>query len=163
MEAREISNKFPGIIDVLRYHIATGRYNYVDRIAAAMDARVVEDSIREALRAITSIVGSVPRKAEVKLLEYSKDEKRYKPSNKTTVVIYVEDEKFESPEQIPGRVWLHGTVGLDAEGKVRAFYTQPLMPSENEIAEFIDSIRQDLEVARTIASLAMTKKIKEGD
>ncbi|RLE49481.1 MAG: hypothetical protein DRJ31_04735 [Candidatus Methanomethylicota archaeon] len=161
MKAEDVSKKFPGIIDVLRYHVATGRYSYVDRIAAAMDAKVVESSIREALRAVTSIIGTTPRKAQVRVLEFSREEKRYKPSEETLTITFVEDEKFHSAEEVPGRVWLHGIVGIDPEGKIGAFYTLPIIPDEKELADFIDAVKRSIEVAHTVASLAMTKKVKE--
>lgn len=161
MKAEEVSRLFPGVVDVLRYHVSTGRYSYVDRIAAAMDPRVVEEAIREALRAVTSVIGSAPRRAEVRVLEYDEQNKRYKPAESPRVVIYVEDEVFRSSEEVPGRARLHGIVGLDRDGKVKAFYTAPLIPSEDELARFIDSVRDDLEVARMVASLAMTRRFRE--
>ena len=162
MKAEQVSKMFPGIIDVLRYHMATGRYSYVDRIAAAMDAKVVEEAVREALRSAVSAVGSASRRVRLRLYEFNKEQKRHVLSNRYVDVQCIESETFDSYDTVPGRVWLHGIVGYDEEEKkVKACYTPPVLPTEDEVAKFIDSIRGNLEVAKMVASLAMTRKRSE--
>jgi len=162
LSANEISKKYPGIIDVLRYHVATGRYSYVDRISAAMDAKVVEETIREALRSVMSIIGGSYKRDKAKECKYDKDAKTYVPTDKDFEIVYVESEEYKNSDSIPGRVWLHAKIGYDDKSsRYRVFFAPPMLPSDSELADFIDSVRKDLEVARVVASLAMTKRSKE--
>jgi len=164
LKAEEVRKNFRNIIDTLRYHVATGRFSYVDRIMAAMDHSVVEETLREALRVALSAVSSV-KIAKGNLIRFDENEKVYKPEQNVIEVEYVEDERLD-PEQakrgaIPARAWLHGRL-LQVDNMWKILYTPPRLPSEKELAEFFDSVRKDLNVAKLVASLAMTFG-KEGE
>jgi len=153
LSAEEIGKSFPNIVDILRYHIATGRYSYADRIAAAMDSRIVEETIREALRAALTAASSVKRgnfrRVELETGKVLEDR---------VEVTYVEAEDVSDPKQIPGRIFLHGGIYYDeGERKFKACFYQPFIPSEDEMAQFMDKVREDIELAHKVASLAMTR------
>ncbi len=161
MRAEDVAKNFPGIIDVLRYHVAVGRFSYVDRMASAMDARVVEETVREALRAALSAASS-PRRVEAKKVKYDGESKKYRVLDETATFVCCETEEIKrsgevSPDEVPERVFLHGSL-MSREGRIEACFTPPKMPSEEELASFIDAVRRDLEIARVVASLAMVKK-----
>jgi CRISPR type I-A-associated protein Csa5 len=152
--AGDVRRRFENVIDVLRYHVATGRFGYVDRIMAAMDPAVVEETVREAVRAALSAASS-PRVIEGYLLEYDKEKKSWEPKPEKTKVEYVEDERLRPGSAIPTRARLHGKL-LQVGNEWRITYTPPRIPSEKELAEFFDAVRKDLNVAKLVASLAMT-------
>lgn len=149
----ELLKKFRNVIDVLRYHVATGRFSYVDRIMAAMDPSVIEETLREAIRSVLS-ASSNPQYQEGHPIKYEKEEKSYIEEDKKEKVIFIEKEELDK-ERIPTRVYLHGKI-LSVEGKWIALYTPPLLPSDNELSEFFDMIKKNINVAKTVASLAMT-------
>ena len=161
--ARKVMEEFGGIIDVLRYHIAAGRFSYVDRIMSAMDYPVVEETVREAVRAALSAANS-PRTGVGRELRYDAEKGRYVVGSQVKVA-YVEKEEIGGDptkgDPIPTRVYLHARVLKTEEGVV-AFFTPPRIPSEEEMAKFFDAIRRDLEVAKIVASLAMTVPRRRG-
>jgi len=160
LKADDVRKRFRNIIDVLRYHVATGRFNYADRIMAAMDPSVVEETVREALRAVLSAVSN-PKVVSGNPIRYDKNERVWKPDEKSAMVEYVEEERLERERAmrgaIPSRARLHGRL-LQVKDEWKIFYTPPHLPSDSELAEFFDEIRRDLNVAKLVASLAMTRR-----
>jgi hypothetical protein len=152
--AGDVRRRFENVIDVLRYHVATGRFGYVDRIMAAMDPAVVEETVREAVRAALSAASS-PRVTKGSPLEYDREKRTWRPKPEVVEVTYVEEETLSPGSAIPTRAWLHGRP-LQVGDRVRILYTPPRIPSEEELAEFFDAVRKDLNVAKLVASLAMT-------
>jgi hypothetical protein len=152
--AGDVRRRFENVIDVLRYHAATGRFGYVDRIMAAMDPAVVEETVREAVRAALSAASS-PRVTKGSPLEYDREKRTWRPKPEVVEVTYVEEETLSPGGAIPTRAWLHGRP-LQVGDRVRILYTPPRIPSEEELAEFFDAVRKDLNVAKLVASLAMT-------
>jgi len=150
--AGDVRRRFKNVIDVLRYHVATGRFGYVDRIMAAMDPAVVEETVREAVRAALSAASS-PRVTKGNPLE--RERGTWRPKPEVVEVTYVEEETLSLESAIPTRAWLHGRP-LQVGDRIRILYTPPRIPSEEELAEFFDAVRKDLNVAKLVASLAMT-------
>jgi CRISPR type I-A-associated protein Csa5 len=147
----DILKDFPSIIDVLRYHIATGRFSYADRIMAAMDPRMVEETVTEAIRAASSASSNL-RKVRGKLISFKKGTPEEKEE---TEIICAEEEKLDKPFP-PARVKLHGRVIKKEDGSYVACFRPPKIPSSDELARFFDAIREDLSIAKNVASLAMT-------
>jgi len=158
LKADDVRKRFKNVIDTLRYHVATGRFSYVDRIVAAMDPSVVEETLREALRVLLSAVSS-PKVAKGNPIEFDEEEKVYKPKQNVVEVEYVEEEPLDPKRAmrgaIPARARLHGRL-LQVDNTWKILYTPPRLPSDKELAEFFDEIRKDLSVAKLVASLAMT-------
>jgi CRISPR type I-A-associated protein Csa5 len=157
LEARNIRKKYRNIIDTLRYHVATGRFSYVDRIMAAMAPSVVEETVREAVRAALSAASS-PRVAKGNPIEYNREKNAWEPSPTPVDVEYVEEERLSRQAArgaIPTRARLHGKI-VQVDGEWKILYTPPRIPSDEELAAFFDEIRRDLNVAKLVASLAMT-------
>jgi len=163
LKASDVAGRFRNLIDVLRYHVATGRFSYVDRIMAAMDPSVVEETVREALRAALSAVSS-PKVARGNPIRFDEKERIWKPIEQSIEVEYVEEERLD-PKQamrgaIPTRARLHGRL-LQVDNEWKILYTPPRLPSDKELAAFFDEIRKDLGVAKLVASLAMTEEGRE--
>ncbi|MEM1554722.1 MAG: hypothetical protein QXJ72_07565 [Thermoproteota archaeon] len=151
--AEELLKKFKSIIDIFRYHVATGRFSYVDRIMAAMDPSVIEETLREAIRSILS-AASNPQYQEGNPVKYDREKRDYIAEDKKERIMFIEKEELEKGK-VPTRVFLHGKI-LSVEGKLIALYTAPLLPSDNELSAFFDAVRKNINVAKTVASLAMT-------
>jgi CRISPR type I-A-associated protein Csa5 len=160
LDAGNVRKQFENVIDVLRYHVAAGRFSYVDRIMSAMSPDVVEETVREAVRAALS-ASSSPRIIEGNPLEYNKEKKSWEPKPEKIRVEYVEDERLRPGDPIPARARLHGRL-LQVDSEWRIIYTPPRIPSEDELARFFDAVRRDLRVAKLVASLAMTHSSREG-
>jgi len=158
LEARTINKRFRNIIDTLRYHVATGRFSYVDRIMAAMAPSVVEETVREAVRAALS-AASNPKVVRGKPIKYNKEKGIWEPQPTAVEVEFVEEERLDREKAargaIPKRAWLHGEI-LQVDGEWKILYTSPHIPSDEELAAFFDEVRRDLNVAKYVASLAMS-------
>lgn len=155
--ASNIVKKFGNIIDLLRYHVAAGRFGYIDRICAAMDPKVVEETLREAMRAV---IGSEPIVINGRRLQFK--EGKAELEEKISQVTCCETEELKERDvmggKIPGRIWLHGTILRTEEGRFLACYTPPKTPSDAEVSEFVDIVNSgDLSVARRVAYLALFK------
>jgi hypothetical protein len=157
LNAEEARKRFKNIIDVLKYHVATGRFSYVDRIMSAMSPTVVEETVREAIRAALSAASS-PKSIRGNLVRYNESKKLWEPQEAVEVK-YVEEERLDVEQArrgaIPIRARLHGEL-LQIGNEWKILYTPPLLPKESELAAFFDEVRRDLNVARLVASLAMT-------
>ncbi len=157
MGATDVLRNFAHVIDVLRYHVATGRFSYVDRIMAAMDPSVVEETVREAVRTAISAASS-PKTVRGKELEYDAESRKWKEGGEIDLPC-VEDEVLKRLPP-PTRAYLHGKlIKVGEENKI--VYTPPRIPSEDELARFFDATRTDLRIAKLVASLAMTIRAKE--
>jgi CRISPR type I-A-associated protein Csa5 len=154
LDAENVKKRYENIIDVLRYHVATGRFSYTDRIMSAMSPDVVEETVREAVRVALS-ASSNPKVIQGNLLKYNEEKKSWEPKPEKTSMEYVEDERLKPGDPIPARARLHGKI-IQVDNEWRIVYTPPRIPSENELADFIDAVRRDLRVAKLVASLAMT-------
>ncbi|RLF94552.1 hypothetical protein DRN52_04965 [Thermococci archaeon] len=162
----EILKKFGNIVDLLRYHVACGRFSFVDRINAAMDPRIVEETLREAIRAI---IGIEPSSRSVYRIKFEREEEASKVTfeKQPIELVYCESKELKERDvlagKIPSRIWLHGTVVKTRDGKYLACFTPPRIPSESEISEFMDIISTgDLSVARKIAHLALFRPTRRG-
>jgi len=122
-----------------------------------MDPLIIEETVREAIRAALSAASS-PSIIRGKTLDYDREKKTFVEGQEVEVV-YVEKEELRK-DAIPTRVYLHGRVIKIGDKKI-ALYTPPWIPSERELAEFIDAVRKDVNIAKIAASLAMTISAKE--
>jgi len=158
LDSESVRKRFENVIDVLRYHVATGRFSYVDRIMAAMSPSVVEETVREAVRAVISAASS-PRVTRGNPVEYSEEKKGWEVKQGEIEVEYVEEERISPREGgrlvVPARARLHGRL-LKVGEEWKILYTPPRLPSDSELAEFFDEVRRNLDVAKLVASLAMT-------
>jgi hypothetical protein len=164
IRAKDVVKRFRNLIDTLRYHVATGRFSYVDRIIAAMDSSVVEETVREAVRAALS-AASAPRIAKGNPIEFNEEKKVWELIDREEVVEYVEEERIGRGRTagviIPARALLHGRP-LQVGDEWKILYTPPHVPSERELADFLDEVRNDISVAKLVGSLAMTKPAPRG-
>ncbi|MGC8987929.1 hypothetical protein [Infirmifilum sp.] len=157
--ASEIAEKYPGVIDVLRYHVATGRFGYVDRVMSAMSPDVVEEAVREAIRVALSAASSL-RQVKASPCVFDKESGEWKvKEGKVITVTYSEEEEVRQPPP-PYRARLHGRL-YSIEGRLKILYWPPTFPAEDELAKFFDEIRSNLSVAKVVASLAMTLPARE--
>jgi hypothetical protein len=162
--AKDAARRFRNLIDTLRYHVATGRFSYVDRIIAAMDPSVVEETVREAVRAALS-AASNPKAAKGKLIEFNEDKRAWELTNREETIEYVEEESIRRGQTagivIPARALLHGRP-FQVGDEWKILFTPPSVPSEKELADFLDEVRRDIGVAKLVGSLAMTKPAPRG-
>ena len=162
MSVSDIGKRFGNIIDLLRYHVACGRFSFVDRMNAAMDPKVVEETLREAMRAI---IGTEPITVRGQGLRFEEGKIRLKETASQVTCYETEElsEKDVMGGRIPGRIWLHGTVLRTEDGRFMACYTPPRIPSDDEVSTFIDTVNSgDLSVARRVAYLALFKPSRRG-
>lgn len=156
METFEILNGFRDIVDLLRYHVACGRFSFIDRINAAMDIKVVEETIREARRAV---IGIEPTVVEGYRIKFEKG--RVSFEKQVTKIACYECRELKEKDVLSGkisdRIWLHGTVIKTKDKKFLVCFTPPRTPSEINIAKFIDLASKDLSIAKKVAYLALFK------
>jgi CRISPR type I-A-associated protein Csa5 len=161
LKADELRKYYSNLIDVLRYHLATGRFSYVDRIMSAMDSSVIEETVREAIRVAISASSSL-RVAEGHPIVYNEESNKWEAkSEKIIKVTYCEEERLEAGKPAPTRSRLHGRL-VQVNNEWKIFYIPPRLPSESELASFFDAIRNNLNIAKLIASLAMTLPFEKG-
>jgi hypothetical protein len=120
--------------------------------------------VREAVRAALS-AASTPKVAKGNSIEFNEGKKTWEPTSREEVVEYVEEERIGRGRTggvvIPARALLHGRP-LQVDGEWKILYTPPHVPSEKELADFLDEVRKDIGVAKLVGSLAMTKPAPRG-
>ena len=149
----DVREEFRGLISLLGFFAASGRFSVVDRIGFAQSPESVRESIYEALRVVRALE---QRPAVLRL--------RVKGREGGEAVVECECIDYERgvPENacrgVYGRVVEARGAALEA-GEEVCCYTRPLIPSEEELSKLFKALDEDptrgLSLARQIASLAM--------
>ena len=146
----EVLKKYSGIISILRYLSATSQFSYVDRLSASMSLDEVRAVILEALRTVRSALDSA-------IIIEATDDKVYRCCD-------IEESVAEIPPYAYGiatKIRVKNIRGVSRPeemiGKEILCYRCPTLPSDKEIAEFLDKVSKDLDIAKTIAAYALTR------
>jgi len=132
-------NKYPGIVEVMKFFIDSQRYNLVDRMAFALSPESIEQAIYDALRIVKS-------------LESTKVYAKIKSGDKEYILNCCDYGEGQGPG-ING-IFLEAS-NKALEGKTGYCVPCPAKyPSQDELQSFLNSVRSDLSLARRISILA---------
>lgn len=140
---KQIEKKYSKIIDLLRFFVETGRFSIVDRIANATSSTATMSALYEALRIVRSLT---PRASRIRIV--TDNGKSYE----VMCCEYGEDLGVG----IKGRV--EKVLAGDKKLLQKTIYCVPcpILPSEDEVREFLAKAKENMEVAKEVAVLAQT-------
>ncbi len=139
--------QYNGIISLLRFFVDTERYGIIDRIGNATAYESIKEAVYEALRIIRSL------KASAITVEYEVGgEKR-----KVACCEYEEKERARYASAVTGKSVTPGRY----ENKEVACIPCPKIPDENEVADFLTKVKEDTNIAKEVAVLALTYRPKK--
>jgi len=133
-----LSKKYENVISLLKFFIEDNRYSIVDRIAFALSPESAEISLLEALRIIKSLMERI---CKVKI----------KTENKEYIISCCDYGLNEGPG-ING-VFLEAC-NPEFKGRKGFCVPCPSMPSNQELEELLNELREDLTIGRKLAILA---------
>jgi len=137
----KLLNRYPGIISLIQFFAETNRWGVVDRLATSMSPEGVETALYDMERLVRSLL---PRRIKIRIKSREKTYELYccEYGDKLGYGIYGEvSEVLEGPSSIKNE---------------KIFCVPcPLIPSEEEVDDFLKEVRSNPSLARRLALIGL--------